>query len=108
MTPRELRNLMLLPPFRAFIHEQVVVGSGLLSPATNGKDGRDLSFAEGKRDLALSILSELERAMPENRHGGISVGTLIQTLSEASDRASKEQNLVGRSDTDDDRDDSER
>lgn len=75
----EMRVLMGTPEFRRFLF-RLIERSGLLSAASNGADGRDLSMAEGRRGFMLDILAECEAAHAVQHPSGWPLMALIQTL----------------------------
>lgn len=107
----DMQFLLTRPEFRRFLFRSIQL-AGILSHtsrATEGSDGRDLAFAEGRRSLGFDILGEAHFGQPEQLRNRDSqcLLTLIAALSEEV-QSQPEEKKRGRSDRyDDDRDDDE-
>jgi len=73
--------LLQRPEFLRFLWTTIQI-SGLFGRTTDGSDGRDLAFDEGRRHLGLEILEMVEKGQPVAHPGGLPILTLIQTLRE--------------------------
>jgi len=82
----DMQFLNAQPQFRRFLW-RVIQMAGILAPATNGADGRDLSFAEGRRNLGFEILADAEMGQPIQHHE--SLMTLLQVLREEAQQSEK-------------------
>ncbi|AHE52564.1 hypothetical protein [Sphingomonas sanxanigenens] len=71
--------LLAEPAFCRFLARMVQM-AGLLSPASNGADGRDLHFHEGRRSLAFDLLREAEAGQPVAARHPHAVATLVAAL----------------------------
>lgn len=100
----DMKQLMDLAAFRRFLWRSIQK-SGILSPATNGSDGRDLAFAEGRRDLGFQLLSDAETALPDGARHPHSIMTLIAVLREEAEQKPKEKKRNDRYDDIRDHDD---
>lgn len=91
MTQQEtdMEELIALPAFRRFLWRSIQ-SAGILSQATNGADGRDLSYAEGRRSQMLAMLSDVEAAHPAALRHPHNIMTLIAVLREEANPAPKE------------------
>lgn len=85
----DMAELLALPAFRRFLWRSIQT-SGILSQSTSGADGRDLSFAEGRRAQMLAILADVDVGQPANARHPHNVLTLIAVLREAASPAPKE------------------
>ncbi len=62
---------------------RVIQASGLLSRTTDGSEGRNLAYDEGRRNLGLDILDMAEKGQPiPDAHPDGALLTLIQVLRE--------------------------
>ncbi len=77
----DMAELLALAPFRRFIFRSIQL-AGILTPATNGTDGRNLDFAEGRRSLGFDILREVDAGQPASARSPHSILTLIAALRE--------------------------
>lgn len=75
----DIEQLMALPSFRRFLWRSIQMAR-ILDPATDGSAGRDLSFAEGRRNLGFDILRDVETGMAVSHPQ--SLFTLLQVLRE--------------------------
>ena len=91
MTQQEtdMGELMKLPAFRRFLLRSIQ-NAGIFSQATNGADGRDLSFAEGRRSQVFAMLSDVEAGLPVTQRHPLNIMTLIAVLREEANPAPKE------------------
>lgn len=71
--------LLAEPAFCRFLGRMVQM-AGLLTPASNGADGRNLHFAEGRRSLAFDLLREVDAGQPPARRHPHAVATLVAAL----------------------------
>lgn len=83
---QDMAELMALPSFRRFLWRSIQT-SGILSQSTNGADGRDLSFAEGRRSQMFAILSDVEAGQPAALRHSHNIMTLIAVLREEANPA---------------------
>lgn len=83
MTQQEtdMAELLALPAFRRFLFRSIQ-NAGILSAATNGADGRDLAFAEGRRSLGFDILRDVDAGNPAALRHPYSIMTLIAAFRE--------------------------
>lgn len=75
---------MALPEFRRFLFRSIQ-SAGLLeysASATNGTDGRNLHFAEGRRSLGFDLLRDADAGQPDALRHPNSIMTLIAVLRE--------------------------
>lgn len=86
---KDMAALLALPEFRRFLWRSIQ-SSGIFAQSTNGADGRDLSFAEGRRSHMFAILSDVETGQPETLRHPNSIMTLIAVLREEANPAPKE------------------
>lgn len=84
-----MAELMSLPSFRRFLWRSIQT-SGILSQGTSGADGRDLSFAEGRRSQMFAILSDVEAGQPAALRHPHNIMTLMAVLREEANPAPKE------------------
>lgn len=75
----ELQALLALPAFRKFLFRAIQT-AGILAPTTNGSDGRNLDFHEGRRSLGFDLLADAARGQPVPDDQGLL--TLHQILRE--------------------------
>lgn len=88
----DMKELMALPSFRRFLFRSIQT-AGLLDyarPATNGSEGRDLAFVEGRRSLGFELLRDADAGQPAELRHPQSVFTLIAALREEANPAPKE------------------
>lgn len=81
---RDAQFLLSRPEFRRFLFRSIQL-AGILNQtgvATNGSDGRDLAFAEGRRSLGFDILAEADGGQPEPMRHPLRLMTLIAALTE--------------------------
>ena len=79
-----MTQLMALPAFRRFLFRSIQ-NAGLLSQtavSTNGSDGRDLAFAEGRRSLGFDLLRDAEAALAVPLQHPLSLLTLLSVIRE--------------------------
>lgn len=86
---KDMASLIALPAFHRFLWRSIQ-SAGIFSQATNGADGRDLSFAEGRRSQMFAILSDVETGLPPEQRHPNSIMTLIAVLREEANPAPKE------------------
>ena len=86
---KDMARLMAMPEFHRFLWRSIQ-SAGILSQATTGADGRDLSFAEGRRSHMFAILSDVETGLPPEQRHPNSIMTLIAVLREEANPAPKE------------------
>lgn len=105
MTDDELKadmaQLMALASFRRFVFRSIQTAEILTHRAsgTNGSDGRDLAFAEGRRALGFFLLAECERALPAPlKRTADNLMTLLSVLNEEAQSIGTEKKNGGRSD----------
>ncbi|UXC93121.1 hypothetical protein EGM87_22765 [Sphingobium sp. RSMS] len=84
-----MADLLALPAFRRFIWRSIQT-SGILTQGTSGADGRDLSFAEGRRSQMFAILADVEAGQPAALRHPLNIMTLIAVLREEANPAPKE------------------
>ena len=82
----DMEHLLSQPQFLRFLFRSIQL-AGILSHttrATEGSDGRDLAFSEGRRSLGFDILGEAHLGQPEQLRDRDSqcLLTLIAALSE--------------------------
>lgn len=85
----DMAELMKQPAFRRFLWRSIQT-SGILSQGTSGADGRDLSFAEGRRSQMFAMLNDAEQGMPPDARHPLNIMTLIAVLREEAQAAPKE------------------
>ncbi len=74
--------LLRRPEFRRFLW-RVIQTSGLFNRTTDGSDGRNLAYDEGRRNLGLEILDMAEKGQPiPDAHPDGPLLTLVQVLLE--------------------------
>lgn len=81
----DMAHLLAQPEFRRFLFRAAIQQSGILSHtarATEGSDGRDLAFAEGRRSLGFDILVEADAGQPAPMRSPQCLLTLISALTE--------------------------
>lgn len=76
---QDMRELMALPSFRRFLFRSIQ-RAGILHAATNGADGRNLDWIEGRRSLGFELLSEADLGQPQAARSDLSIMTLIAAL----------------------------
>jgi hypothetical protein len=86
---QDMAELMALPSFRRFLWRSIQ-SSGILSQGTSGADGRDLSYAEGRRSQMFAILADVEVGQPAAARHPHSIMTILAVLREAANPAPKE------------------
>lgn len=86
---KDMADLLALPAFRRFLWRSIQ-SSGILAQGTSGADGRDLSFAEGRRSQMFAILSDVETGQPQQLRHPHAIMTLIAVLREEANPAPKE------------------
>src|SRR3546814_5112017 len=72
---------MALPAFRRFLFRSIQ-SAGILAPTTNGTDGRNLDFYEGRRSLGFELLRDADTAQPGDLQHPHSIMTLLAVLRE--------------------------
>lgn len=77
------------PEFRRFLW-RVIQRAGILTPATDGSEGRHLAYAEGRRNLGLEILDDAETGQPVAHPESLPILTLIQALREETQQQPQE------------------
>lgn len=97
----DMAELMSLEPFRRFLFRAIQI-AGILDPATNGTDGRNLDFHEGRRSLGFDILRDAEAGLPPDLRHPNCIITLMNVLREEANPAPKEK-AHGRKNPDQDR-----
>jgi hypothetical protein len=75
----DVKELMELASFRRFLWRSIQ-SAGIFEPATNGADGRNLDWIEGRRCLGFDILRDVERGQPVQHPQALL--TLLQVLRE--------------------------
>lgn len=88
----EMAQLMALPGFRKFLFS-LIQRAGVLDYApfsTNGSDGRDLAYYEGRRSLGLDILRDADAAQPAPMRHPNSIMTLMTVLREEAQTTEQE------------------
>ena len=85
----DMAELMKLSAFRRFLWRSIQ-SAGILSQATGGADGRDLSFAEGCRSQMFAMLNDVEQGQPLDARHPHNIMTLIAVLREEAQPAPKE------------------
>ncbi|WP_066807146.1 hypothetical protein [Sphingomonas asaccharolytica] len=91
-TDADMKQLMELPSFRRFLFRSIQT-AGLLSHTaygTNGSDGRDLAFNEGRRSLGFELLREAEAALSEPLRHPLNIMTLVSVLREEAQTSDQE------------------
>ena len=84
--------------FRRFLF-RVIQTSGLFHRTTDGSDGRNLDYFEGRRNLGLEILDMAESGQPiPHAHGDGPFLSLIQALREESQQPTEKPNAKRRYD----------
>lgn len=99
MTDQDKADLMRLmgdKAFLAFLYRTIQRG-GVFSTTTTGTDGRDLSFSEGRRSMAIDMLNEIEAAQAVKSPDGLPVFGSIQILVGFAQSVAKENTLGRRS-----------
>lgn len=91
----DLKKLAANPAFQHFMYG-AILKAGLFSVAP--VEGRSLDFIEGRRSLALDMLSELERVQETQSPDGLPLFTSIQIFLNVAQSAPKEKTLGRRSD----------
>ncbi|WP_333883815.1 hypothetical protein [Sphingobium yanoikuyae] len=86
---QDMAELLALPAFRRFLWRSIQ-SSGILSQGTSGADGRDLSFAEGRRSQMFAILADVEVGQPEAARHPHNIMTILAVLREEANPAPKE------------------
>lgn len=86
---QDMAALLALPAFRRFLWRSIQ-SSGILTQGTSGADGRDLSFAEGRRSQMFAMLSDVEAGQPAALRHPHNIMTLIAVLREEANPAPKE------------------
>lgn len=61
----DMQVLMALPEFKRFLFRAIQT-AGIMTSATNGHDGRDLAFAEGRKSLGLWMMHEADTGLPSS------------------------------------------
>lgn len=87
-----MKELLAIPAFRRFLF-RLIQTAGLLDyakPATNGSEGRDLAFVEGRRSLGFDLLRDADAGQPAELRHPQSILTLIAVLREEANPAPKE------------------
>jgi hypothetical protein len=87
----DLEFLLARPEFRRFFW-RVIQSAGIFARTTDGSDGRNLAFDEGRRNLGLEILEMAEAAQPAAPSPDIPASTLIQVLLEESQQPTEKPN----------------
>lgn len=81
---QDMAFLLARPEFRRFMFRSIQL-AGILehtTRATNGSDGRDLAFVEGRRSLGFDILCEADGGQPVPMQHPNHLMTLIAALTE--------------------------
>ena len=86
--PGDMAELLALPSFRRFLFRSIQ-SAGILGTATNGADGRNLDWIEGRRSLGFDILREADSGQPVPMRSDLSIMTLIAALREEADTPRK-------------------
>lgn len=87
----DLQFLLDRPEFRRFFW-RVIQTAGIFARTTDGSDGRNLAFDEGRRSLGLELLEMAEAAQPTAPSPDIPAATLIQVLLEESQQPTEKPN----------------
>jgi hypothetical protein len=82
----EMSGLLEIPAFRSLVY-RLMISTGVFAVQTNGADGRDLNFSEGRRSVALELLNDLEASQPVAHREPVPILTLIQTFREVAQTA---------------------
>lgn len=77
----DMAALLALPEFRRFLFRSIQL-AGILAPATNGADGRNLDYHEGRRSLGFEILREVDAGQPDPMRHPHHIFTLMAALRE--------------------------
>lgn len=85
---QDMEELLKLASFRRFLFRSIQ-SAGILSAATNGADGRNLDWIEGRRSLGFEILREADLGQPAPARSELSIMTLIAALREEAETPRK-------------------
>jgi hypothetical protein len=89
---KDMEFLSARPEFRRFLF-RVIQTSGLFHRTTDGSDGRNLDYHEGRRNLGLEILDMAESGQPiPHAHGDGPFLSIIQALVEESQQPTEKPN----------------
>jgi hypothetical protein len=86
---QDMAELLSLPAFRRFLWRSIQT-AGIFSQSTSGADGRDLSFAEGRRAQMFAILADVDVGQPVNARHPHNIMTLLAVLREEASPVPKE------------------
>lgn len=86
---KDMTELLGSAAFRRFLFRSIQM-AGILGISSNGRDGRDLAFSEGRRSLGLDILRDVDAGQPAPLRHPHSIMTLIAALREEVDQPLKE------------------
>ncbi len=86
----DIETLRDLPAFQRFLFRHTIQNGGIFDQISDGAQGRNLAHFEGRRDLALEMLAEVEAAQPVTHASGIPLLTTIQIMREAAQSAPTE------------------
>lgn len=86
----DMQLLMALPEFKRFLFRAIQT-SGLFQISTNGSDGRDLVFYEGRRSMGLDLLRDAEQALDARLRTPENLITLSAIIREESQKPSEKQ-----------------
>jgi hypothetical protein len=82
----DMTHLMEQPEFRRFLFRAIQLAGHFdhTTRATNGSDGRDLAFAEGRRSLGFDLLRDAQSGQPEavRNRDPLNLMTLVATITE--------------------------
>ncbi|ODP39263.1 hypothetical protein [Sphingomonas turrisvirgatae] len=104
---QDMEFLVKRPEFLRFLFRSIQMAGVLdqTTRATNGSDGRDLAFVEGRRSLGFDILREADAGQPAPMQHPYSLITLIAALREEAQSQPEEKKRGGRDDRYSDGDD---
>lgn len=85
MTDKQVKSdmafLLARPEFRRFMLP-VIQQAMIFQTTTDGSDGRNLAFDEGRRSLGLEILAICERGQPAQHPESLPIFTIMQVFRE--------------------------
>lgn len=84
----DMAVLMRRPEFKRFLFRSIQT-SGLFQSSTNGSDGRDLNFHEGRRSMGLELLRDAENALDARMRTPECLLTLNSIIREESQKPSE-------------------
>lgn len=84
----DMAELMEMRSFRHFLFRSIQK-AGILSTATNGADGRNLDFLEGRRSLGFELLREADLGLPPVARSDLCILTMIAALREEAETPAK-------------------